>query len=210
MSRFILVLALLSVFTVLAYSQNCSVAQDCTRTSLNPTNPTQYVQCNNGQCACGGSGNCFEMNTGASVSEDACTLDDRCFTYTNLGQCESTAREWLTAVLLQAFVGGVGAANFYIGRNDLAGGQLFLFLALLILPCCLSCASCATKAACSSGGDDNTVRTLCGCTIIIIIIFLVIVILIATFMAPIWWIADLIIIALNQRRDLNGCMLNQP
>ena len=209
MSRFILVLALLSVFTVLAYSQNCSVAQDCTRTSLNSTNPTQYVQCNNGQCACGGSGNCFEMNTGASVSEDACTLDDRCFTYTNLGQCESTAREWLTAVLLQAFVGGVGAANFYIGRNDLAGGQLFLFLILLILPSLFCCAGSAVTVTHSySSGIGAPAVMVIDFLITILITFIVIVILITTFMF--WWIADLIIIALNQRRDLNGCMLYQP
>ena len=41
-------------------------------------------------------------------------------------------RSQLTATLLSAFLSSVGAANFYIGRNDLAAGQVVLLLMLVV------------------------------------------------------------------------------
>ena len=189
---------------------NCTVAQDCTRTLLNPTNSGQYVQCVSDACACEGSRNCFFLNRTAVIALDSCVLDSNCYTYTTLGVCENTARSWVTALLLQIFVGGVGAANFYIGRLDFGGAQLFLFLATLIFPFFLCCLSCCLTAACSVGGEDSACGKICGCSILILIILLVIIIIVCTLSMSFWYTADIIIFAINQRTDLNGCRLDQP
>ncbi|KAI6654658.1 TM2 domain-containing protein 3-like [Oopsacas minuta] len=198
----------LCVATVSTQS-SCTVAQNCTRTTLNPINSAQYVQCVSGVCACSGMDNCFSLNSSATDSLDACVLDVRCYTYTSLGVCESTARSWLTALLLQIFVGGLGAANFYIGRDDLGGAQLFLFLAVVIFPFFLCCASCCVTAAFSCG-DDNICGKICGSLVVLVIILLVIIVVISTFAVSIWFTVDIIIFATNQRPDLNGCTLDQP
>ena len=189
---------------------SCSVAQNCTRTTLNPTNSDQYVQCVFGVCACEGSGNCFYLNSTAVNALDSCVLDSNCYTYTTLGVCENTARSWITALLLQIFVGGVGAANFYIGRLDLGGAQLFLFLATLIFPFFLSCASCCLSATSSVGGEDSACGMICGCSVLMAIIIIAIVVVVGTLSMSFWYTADIIIFATNQRTDLNGCRLFQP
>ena len=207
MSCVVLVVACLAAARAQA---NCSVAQNCTRTALNPTNSAQYVQCVSKMCACDGQDNCFTYDASAPDSLDTCVLDSKCYTYTRLGVCESTARSWLTALLLQVFVGGVGAANFYIGRNDLGGGQLFLFLVILIFPFFLCCATCGVTAAFACGEDGNICGMLCGCLVTIAIILLSIAIIISTLALSIWWTVDVIIFATNERPDLNGCRLDQP
>ena len=203
-----IILLVLACAAAATAQSNCFVAQNCTRTTLNPINSAQYVQCVSGVCACDGQNNCFTYNSSAAESLDACVLDTQCYIYTSLGACESTARSWLTALLLQVFIGEVGAANFYIGRDNFAGGQLFLFLVILIFPFFLCCASCGIHAAFGEG--NNICGKLCGCSVVIAIIFLCIVIILCSFAVPIWWIADIIIFASNQRTDLNGCRLDQP
>ena len=189
---------------------SCTVAQNCTRTTLNPINSGQYVQCISGSCVCEGSGNCFSLNVTAVTVLDSCVLDTNCYTYTALGVCENTARSWVTALLLQIFVGGVGAANFYIGRNDFGGAQLFLFLATLIFPFFLCCAGCCLTASFSCGGEDSACGKICGCSVLLAIILIVIIVIVCTFCMSFWYTADVIIFATNQRADLNGCRLNQP
>lgn len=91
------------------------------------------------------------------VCSDYPFLNDECGTDNRQSQ--------LTAFLLSFFLSSTGAANFYIGRNDLgtysiklqenvkanifiiaAGGQLFVLLLTFVLsyatcciPCCLAC-----------------------------------------------------------------------
>ena len=189
---------------------NCSVAQDCTRTALNPSNSAQYVQCVSGACACDGRDNCFSYNISAAASLDACVLDSTCYSYTSLGVCESRARNWVTALLLQMFVGGVGAANFYIGRSGLGAGQLILFLIILIFPFFLCCASCGVSAAFSCGEGDNIFAKLCCCSVVLSVILLVVIIILCSLAVSIWWTVDIIVFATNGRPDSNGCTLDQP
>ncbi|KAI6660077.1 hypothetical protein LOD99_14418 [Oopsacas minuta] len=210
LNSIIFVCLCLCVATVSTQS-SCTVAQNCTRAVLNPLSSDQYVQCVLGECACEGENNCFTFNSTATYSRDSCVLDTRCYTYTSLGVCESTARDSMTALLLQIFAGGVGAANFYIGRTDLAGGQLFLFLALFTFSCCTFCVSCCIKPALSCGNKDTYLYGwLCAGVLFLVMLIILVLLLIILLINPIWWAADMIIFATNQRTDINGCRLNQP
>lgn len=116
-----------------------------------------------GQCSCS---DCFFLDD----TNQRCRMCSDYMYINSSSQCGTDNRQsQLTAFLLSLFLSSTGAANFYIGRNDLgcshththtkpfftffsifyplkAGGQLFLLILLYALsyttcclPCCLAC-----------------------------------------------------------------------
>ncbi|CAI8013438.1 hypothetical protein GBAR_LOCUS8514 [Geodia barretti] len=117
--------------------------------------------------------------------------------------CQDDRPSQLTAFLLSFFLSSTGAANFYIGRDDLGGGQLFLLILMFAvsyitcyLPCCLGC--CMSK--------DDVKGSIFFMALIVLETVLVVIIFVAIWA---WWLADLIIFATNQRDAGNGCMLRE-
>ncbi|KAL5502968.1 hypothetical protein EMCRGX_G009831 [Ephydatia muelleri] len=100
-----------------------------------------------------------------------------------------------TAFLLSFFLSSVGAANFYIGRNDLGGAQIAVFLAPTILCCAMCCVVCICCREEESGGRMilTLSHRLIGAAISLTI--------------TAWWIADLVYFGTNKRLDGNGCPL---
>ena len=180
--------------------------------------PADVVNCTDGVCSCS---SCFTVTGGT------CTLR-QCWRFENGSCVDGRTRSQLTATLLSAFLSSVGAANFYIGRNDLAAGQLVLFLILVVaiavgitvLCVCRSTRDkddeetdeCIAELCCSCccrdySPDDGSEGILTACCIILSCCISVSVIVLAVLPVIAWWIADLVIFATNQRVDENGCPL---
>lgn len=104
--------------------------------------PVVLAQClSNGICSCQ---ECFSQNS----SSNMCYQEyPTCYFYdASIGQCQDERPSQLVAFILSLSLSGVGAANFYIGRNDLGGAQLALLLSLFAIiycmiytMCCLAC-----------------------------------------------------------------------
>ena len=178
--------------------------------------PADAVNCTDGVCSCS---SCFTVTGGT------CSLR-QCWSFENGSCVDGRTRSQLTAILLSAFLSSVGAANFYIGRNDLAAGQLVLFLILVVaiavgITVLCVCRSdkdgeetdeCIAKLCCSCccgdySPDDGSEGILTACCIILFCGISVSVIVLAVLPVIAWWIADLVIFATNQRVDENGCPL---
>ena len=180
--------------------------------------PADAVNCTDGVCSCS---SCFTVTGGT------CTLR-QCWRFENGSCVDGRTRSQLTATLLSAFLSSVGAANFYIGRNDLAAGQLLLFLILVVtiaIGNTVSCVcrttsdkdseetdECIAELCCSCccrdcSPDDSSEGILTACCIILSCGISVSVIVLAVLPVIAWWIADLVIFATNQRVDENGCPL---
>ena len=67
--------------------------------------------------------------------------------------CDDERRSQLVAFLLSIFLSGVGAANFYIGQNGLAGGQLAILAVLILVACFGICIPCCVMC-CVLGDSD--------------------------------------------------------
>ena len=185
------------------YSQSyCNTHQDCTRTLLNTNATNQSVECLLNRCQCT---DCFKFNDNTNSSSDTCVLNTQCYIYTfSVGRCESTARRKQTALLLQFFIGVVGAANFYIGRIDLGMGQLFLFIIIIFLPAITEVFHCGLERS-LKGNSDNDKRKISF--IITISILSLVTVFVGSFVFT-WRLADVIIFATNTRTDPNGCVLS--
>lgn len=154
-------------------------------------NITGIASCNTstGTCDCSGldigNDTCFIL----SNNSNCCELKS-CFKYNlETGECESIAKDRTTSILLSIFLINFGAANFYIQRFDLAIPQIILGLFLLFFQFG-SCAVAATR------DDETSVPCILCCSInsLLSLLFLS------------WWIADLVILATNQREDGNRCV----
>ena len=191
-----------SVIPVVYTQSVCNTAQNCTRTVLNLNVGDAPVQCVANQCECVDT--CFLFTNNTVSSPDTCVLDSQCYQYSlTLGQCESTARNRIRALLLQIFLGGVGAANFYIGRISFGLGQLFVFILLSILLFLLEVLRNLLERKLKSVGSNDSAKLGLLLAVVIIIALTFILMLIVT----IWWSVDIIIFATNSRVDLNGCVL---
>ena len=92
----------------------CFKAADCYPVDLrNSTAPNEYIKCQDYYCIC--SSNCFKLN-GSSCEYSVCGQYN-----TTTSNCTATAdaKDQTTAFLLSLFLSSFGAANFYIGRDDL-------------------------------------------------------------------------------------------
>ena len=124
-------------------------------------------------------------------STNFCQLRN-CWHFSNSsGECRRDTRRRVVALLLSIFLINFGAANFYIERYDLAVPQIILGLLL----CFFQCASCAVAR---KRDDDTSALCIFCCSVNSFVSLL--------FFA--WWLADLIIFALNSRDDGDGCPLS--
>ncbi len=146
--------------------------------------------CNNGTCECIGNltEGCFEANNVTNL----CELNS-CATFSNDSSvCRMGIKSRKTALLLSIFLINFGAANFYIEDYALAIPQILLGL----LVCVFQFGACGATCA-RSDSDETSVPCIICCSFnsfLSILIFA-------------WWIADLVIFALNDRMDGNGCPL---
>ena len=153
-------------------------------------------ECNEttGNCSCGvyngtESLDCFLYNP----STNLCQLRN-CWRFSNgSGTCTADAKKRTTAILLSIFLINFGAANFYVERYDLAVPQIILGLLL----CCFQCGSCAVAR---KRDEEDNVSILC--------IFCCSVNSFLSLLFFAWWLADLIIFAVNSRDDGDGCPLS--
>ena len=176
--------------------------------------PTDLVNCTDGVCSCS---SCFVVNG------SACTIR-QCWSWENGNCVDGRTLSQQTAVLLSAFLSSVGAANFYIGRNDLGAGQLVLFVFLVLalfvgtaVPCGLckndtdKTDECAFKwCPCCRYEDSSDYEgwgIISACCLICCCSTGVLAIVLSALLVAIWWIVDLVIFATNQRLDGNGCPL---
>lgn len=167
---------------------NCT-SPDYNYVDCSCNNVTGIGQCNTTteMCECGDVGNatCFRL----SETSNCCEIES-CYRYDlDTGDCEPTARSRTTAILLSIFFTNFGGANFYIERYDLAIPQIVLGLFLLFF----QFGSCAVA---STRDDDTSVPCIVCCSLNSVLSLL--------FLA--WWIADIVILASNQRVDGNGCI----
>ena len=125
----------------------CTSNSDC---YTNASAPTTLVECVGGTCFCD---ECFDLG-----SDGRCTIEfPQCYNY-NVGtaSCQDDRRSQLVAFLLSLFLSGVGAANFYVGQDGLAAGQLVLFLAVFLVSCFAICIPCCVM--CCIMGDEAKVQ----------------------------------------------------
>lgn len=111
---------------------SCTRDSDCFPPGLSDTStiPTSLVDClSDGVCTCN---QCFTRN----ATTNKCFFEHpTCYYYdpnAASDTCVDTRKSQLVALLLSLSLSGVGAANYYIGRNMLAGIQLALFLFIFI------------------------------------------------------------------------------
>ncbi len=176
----------LCVYVGVGVAQNCTVNSDCSSFE-------NLGICNNmtGNCSCESiprnrTVECFRYNP----ENNFCDRLECYKYYTSDGECREGFKSRLTALLLSIFLINFGAANFYIERYELAVPQIFLGLVL----CFFQFGSCAVAAK----RDDDTNKICIACCSINSFISLL-------FLA--WWLADLIIFAMNARDDGDGCKL---
>ena len=202
--------------SVVLRQATCSNPSQCLPEEFrNISAPTDLVNCTDGVCTCN---DCF------TVTGSTCTIR-QCWSFENGSCVDGRTRSQQTATLLSAFLSSVGAANFYIGRNDLGAGQLVLFVILAVIiaasivPCCLwyltrnrdgeatdeylagLCPACCCEDYITEEGDMSF-NFFFFYGSINICLFVLTVLPIA-----VWWLADLIIFATNQRLVGNGCPL---
>ena len=180
-------------------STQCFNNTDCVPPSLsNVPIPTDLISCQSGDCVCR---QCFERNS----NNNTCRELAPCQTYNNVTlSCDDERRSQLVAMLLSLFLSEVGAANFYIARNDLAGGQFAIFLISILVLCFTSCPSCFL-CCCSDDGEDSS--TIGCCLYVLALVIGIVVAVSCAFIILAWWIADLVIFVQNTRLDGQNCML---
>lgn len=117
---------------------------------------------------------------------------DCCFTY-RASSCVPGRFSRLVALLLSVFLINFGAANFYIERFDLAIPQLLIGL----LACVFQIGACSERCV---NRDEESKATkacvfCCGFNAFFSCLLFA------------WWLADLVIFAINMRIDGRGCRL---
>ena len=181
----------------------------------NASVPTDIVNCTGGVCICS---SCFV------AAGTTCAISP-CWNFENGSCIDGRTRSQVTAILLSAFLSSVGVANFYIGRYDLGAGQLAVFVFLVAAVAAVGIVLCCWCRVRGMDGEesDECIAGLCPCyeyeaddgsegilsafCIVASCCIVSTVVVLAIIPVVVWWLADLIIFALNQRIDGNGCSL---
>lgn len=204
---------------------SCSVQSDCfpVEFSNNTVVPRAFVQClSNGNCFCS---ECFLLN--ANINR--CYFESpQCYFFNpNTSMCVDRRRSQVVAFALSLTLSGLGVANFYIGQNGLAGGQLFLFIFVFVGICLVTCVPCCTFCGISDDGlvrhisVATVIQSVClvhssslssqgaVCTVFAVLCTIIVAILLicASLATWAWWIADAVIFGTNQRVAGDGCPL---
>ena len=195
-----LLISLVILLAAFSRAKQCESNTECTGVPV--YNQSIYVRCVDGQCLCKTDDYCFIY-----TPEDAypCTQVQSCNKYSRVtDSCYNTdGYEWRTAFILGLLLSCTGAANFYIGRYDLAVPQLFLLLSAFLIQITLTC--CRFWARRKKVDEDGFLCVVCCAALILTILLIVLVLTGIT-----WWIVDAVLIYINQRLDGNGCHLNNP
>jgi hypothetical protein len=164
--------------------------------SIAPGQP-YYVNCST--CVTdpiSGYDDCCSNNGACDSTRNLCVCDHQYTTHpappTNNKYCNYHEKPWVKSIVLQAIpiTGLLGAAEFDMGNTGWGLGQLFL----LIGPCILMCI-CIPIFKDSDGASS----TVAGCGMCLMVL---------GYLAAVgWWIADIVLIAQNQRTDGNGVNL---
>eukprot|EP00731_Ephydatia_muelleri_P002390 Em0001g2390a len=167
--------------------------------------PSDYIKCESYNCIC--SSNCFKLN-GFICDFSVCGQYSNA---TNICTTASDLKDQKTAFLLSLFLSSTGAANFYIGRNDLAISQLVMTVVMLV-PVVVFAIICCRYLFCNTGrGGGGHMGGLDAIGSVLIMMISGVVILIITVILALitisWWIADLIVFVNNERTDGSGCPL---
>ena len=183
----VLLLVALVSLTCAQNITSCLSDEDCSP-SIHNVESAGICNVTSGLCSCNTTlpSDCFHIynNTCAPT---------RCGVFDNTtSSCRAGPKSRTTALLLSIFLINFGAANFYIEQYGLAIPQIIIGLLL----CVFQFGSCA--AACARSEKDKTsIPCVICCSINTFLSLLIFV----------WWLADLIIFALNTRTDREDCPL---
>lgn len=197
----------------------CSTPEDCLPQRFRSNSTTvlpSVVDCVQHQCICS---KCFRVS-----NEGNCVLRD-CHDYTD-NSCQDNRKSQRTAILLSVFLSSIGAANFYIERNALAVGQLVVGITMYFIictcPCFLVCCFCcldqdpdkssseSKKINVFKDKGDNAFKdifakaTCCMLTYCVIAAICIVILLLAIIA---WSIAEVLMFAINDIEDGDGCKL---
>ncbi|KAL5517098.1 hypothetical protein EMCRGX_G002568 [Ephydatia muelleri] len=185
----------------------CLNDTDCYPTALKGSAvPSDYIKCESNNCVC--NSNCFKLNgfiCDFSVCGQYSNATKNCITASDL-------KDQKTAFLLSLFLSFIGAANFYIGRYDLAIPQLVMTVVMVIpVVFAIICCRClfdlrnsrSFKSGSGSLGPFLLLLVLMGAVIFVMFVIMALIILITIS----WWIADLVMFVDNERTDGSGCPL---
>lgn len=133
----------------------CSSNSDCFPSGFTNSSivPVSLVQClSNGACFCN---ECFTRN----LTTNKCFFEyPNCYYFdktSGTSTCVDRRRSQVVAFVLSLTLAGVGAANFYIGQNGLAGGQLFLFIFVFVCICAVICLPCCSFCVIGAGKEEG-------------------------------------------------------
>lgn len=150
----------LSVFSIIRLPrqsiQPCNDRSDCYPDGVTFV-PTNLINCIDNRCFCD---QCFTRNTtgqcGMTIPSPA-----TCYYYDEQSdQCVDNRKSQLVAFILSLTLSGVGVANFYIGQNGLAAGQLVLFFSIFLIICFAVCIPCCA-VCCLAQTEDVKVCDNC-------------------------------------------------
>lgn len=197
--QYSIIILILSLSLSCVLCKQCQYNTDCTGVPVH--NESIYVRCSDGQCMCKTDDHCFQYTP---ESDYPCTILQFCNEYSRVTDTCSNPNgyDWRTAFILSLLLSGTGAANFYIGRYDLAVPQLFLLLLAFVIQIILICFRLCTRN--KKVDEDGYLCVMCCAAMVLTILLFVVVLTGIT-----WWVVDAVLIYLNQRLDGNGCYLSK-
>ena len=156
--------------------------------------PIVAFRCDPGtKIKCDGHGQCSSDGTECICDSGyATSFKDSYNSHNSYMQCSYAQKTQQTAIILQVFIGYVGAAHFYVGNAVLGIFALMTFIFSIISPFCLEhcCIEpCCPKCLPRQSEDRKSVVDGCKYTFRAIIIL--------------WWLIDIIIFSLNKYTDGN-------
>ncbi|KAI6647387.1 TM2 domain-containing protein 3-like [Oopsacas minuta] len=187
-----LILLITILFIHFSYVLTCTTVDDCVSFSIR--NYTKYISCNDSECTCDVTPDCFESDTS---SDFPCSLI-QCKEYEYINDsCTDKTHNFITLLVVTVSAGYVGAANFYEGNYLTGSFQLALFTLCLILSCTICWLQCATCC----GGDNDVPK----CILYVLYLIFILIILVLSLAMSAWWVADIIILVLGDKQDGDGC-----
>ena len=170
----------------------CSSLQDCVPFSISAD--TKYVSCKNSVCVCNVTIDCFD-----SVDSENCSLLI-CKDYEILtDSCTDIQHDFVIVLTLTIAAGFVGAANIYEHNYVLGYFQIGIFSLCVILSCTICWLQCTTCC----GGDSDIAK----CVLYITYLIIILIVLLLALTVSAWWVADIIILVLGDKRDGDGCRI---
>ena len=181
-----------------AYGQQCNKETQCYPVGYvtgGVVVPRTLINCSaDGECVCR---ECFYFDE----DEGNCAIDEPCQTYdTSDNSCSDHRRSQLVAVVLACVCSVFGAANFYIARYEYAVPQLGLLVCLIVASVFGRILQYFSE---DKGRSTEKFCALCTTVTAAVVAILALLTIIA------WWLADIAIFVMNDRRDGDNCPLSE-